>query len=265
MAQRKCQQKRQLILTKQASRYQKAKKENLQGRTINMSETVLDQNVTKDEADVITLPSDKPNGDGGNIDTPPAAAVGEPDENNDKGQADSAEEQKQEQAGRLDIAAFEKEFTDNGSLSDKSYEALAKVGITKEIVDRYIEGRAAYSANYDEQVMSVAGGQEEYKRMAEWASENLSDSEKESYNRAVLSKDVELAKLATAGLMSKYKSSQGSPVSKAIEGGAGAASSYYSSMNELVADQKDARYDIDPRYRQAVDEKLRRSIAAGKI
>lgn len=227
-----------------------------------MAETVLDQDISQDGADTITLPSDKPNGDSGNIDTPPpAAAAGEPDENNDKGQSDSAGAE----LGMLDIAAFEKEFTDNGSLSDKSYEALAKVGITKEIVDRYIEGRAAYAANYDEQVMSVAGGQEEYKRMAEWAGENLSDSEKESYNRAVLSKDVELAKLATAGLMSKYRSSQGSFVGKTIEGGAGSATSYYSSMNELVADQKDKRYDTDPRYRQAVEEKLKRSIEAGKI
>lgn len=229
-----------------------------------MAETVLDQNITKDEADVITLPSDKPNGDGGNIDTPPAAAA-EPDENNDKGQADSAGEQKQAESGRLDIAAFEKEWTDNGSLSDKSYEALAKAGITKEIVDRYIEGRAAYSASYDEQVFSVTGGKSEYETIVKWASENLSESEIASYNKAVLSKDVELAKLATAGLMSKYKSSQGSPAIKAIEGGAGAASSYYSSMNELVADQKDARYDTDARYRQAVDDKLRCSISAGKI
>lgn len=229
-----------------------------------MAETVLDQDITQDGADTITLPSDKPNGDGGNIDTPPpAAATGEPDENNDKGQSDSAGEQTED--GRLDIAAFEKEFTDNGSLSDKSYEALAKAGISKEIVDRYIEGRTAYAANYDEQVFSVTGGRSEYEAIVKWAAENLSESEIESYNRAVLSKDVELAKLATAGLMSKYKSSQGSPASKAIEGGAGSATSYYSSMNELVADQKDARYDTDARYRQAVEEKLRRSIAAGKI
>lgn len=167
--------------------------------------------------------------------------------------------------GTVDVGAFEKEFAENGELSEASYEALARVGITREIVNRYIEGRTAYAANYDEQVMSIAGGKSEYEAMINWATDNLSDSEKESYNKAVTSRDVELAKLATAGLMAKYKSSQGNIPATTIEGGASSTSSYYSSMSQLVADQKDERYEKDPNYRQAVEDKLRRSIAGGHL
>lgn len=167
--------------------------------------------------------------------------------------------------GTVDVAAFEKEYAENGELSQASYEALERVGITREIVNRYIEGRTAYAANYDEQVMSVAGGKSEYEAMVNWAKDNLSDSEKESYNKAVTSRDIELAKLATAGLMAKYKSSQGNIPATTIEGSAGSTSSYYSSMSELASDQKDERYDKDPNFRQAVEDKLRRSIAGGYL
>lgn len=178
---------------------------------------------------------------------------------------DQPKEDTPQNTGTVDVAAFEKEYAENGELSQASYEALEKVGITREIVNRYIEGRTAYAANYDEQVMSVAGGKSEYEAMVNWAKDNLSDSEKESYNKAVTSRDIELAKLATAGLMAKYKSSQGNIPATTIEGSAGSASSYYSSMSELASDQKDERYDKDPNFRQAVEDKLRRSIAAGKM
>ena len=219
---------------------------------------MAEENINGQAAEQVVLPSD---------DRAANAKPQEPQEPQEPdGQETGAEEsKKQDIGGTIDIAAFEKEYADNGSLSDKSYEALARVGITKEIVDRYIEGRTAYAANYDEQVMSVAGGKSEYEAIVNWAKDNLSDSEKESYNKAVTSRDIELAKLATAGLMAKYKSSQCNIPATTIEGGASSGLSYYSSMDELVTDQKDIRYEKDTAFRQAVEDKLRRSIAAGKI
>lgn len=219
---------------------------------------MAEENINGQAAEQVVLPSDEQAAD---------AKPQEPQEPQEQEQQETGTEESKEQdtGGTIDIAAFEKEYADNGSLSDKSYEALARVGITKEIVDRYIEGRTAYAANYDEQVMSVAGGKSEYEAIVNWAKDNLSDSEKESYNKAVTSRDIELAKLATAGLMAKYKSSQGNIPATTIEGGASSGLSYYSSMDELVTDQKDIRYEKDTAFRQAVEDKLRRSIAAGKI
>lgn len=221
---------------------------------------MAEENINGQAAEQVVLPSDEQAAD---------AKPQEPQEPQEQEQQEAGAEQKeskeQDIGGTIDIAAFEKEYADNGSLSDKSYEALARVGITKEIVERYIEGRTAYAANYDEQVMSVAGGRQEYEKVVLWAKDNLSDSEIASYNKAVTSKDVELARLATAGLMSKYNAANTGASAKSIEGGASSGLSYYSSMSELATDQKDIRYEKDTAFRQAVEDKLRRSIAAGKI
>ena len=219
---------------------------------------MAEENINGQAAEQVVLPSD---------DRAANAKPQEPQEQEQpNGQETGAEESKeQDTGGTIDIATFEKEYADNGELSQASYEALARVGITKEIVERYIEGRTAYSANYDEQVMSVAGGRQEYEKVVLWAKDNLSDSEIASYNKAVTSKDVELARLATAGLMAKYNAANTSTSAKSIEGGASSGLSYYSSMSELAADQKDIRYEKDTAFRQAVEDKLRRSIAAGKI
>ena len=218
---------------------------------------MAEENINGQAAEQVVLPSD---------DRAANAKPQEPQEHNHQETVTEQKESKEQDiGGTIDIAAFEKEYAEKGELSQASYEALARVGITKEIVERYIEGRTAYAANYDEQVMSVAGGKSEYEAIVNWAKDNLSDSEKESYNKAVTSRDIELAKLATAGLMAKYKSSQGNIPATTIEGGASSGLSYYSSMDELVTDQKDIRYEKDTAFRQAVEDKLRRSIAAGKI
>lgn len=218
---------------------------------------MAEENINGQAAEQVVLPSDEQTAD-----AKPQEPQGQEQQ---EARVEQNEDKEQDIGGAIDVAAFEKEYADNGSLSDKSYEALARVGITKEIVDRYIEGRTAYAANYDEQVMSVAGGRQEYEKIVLWAKDNLSESEIASYNKAVTSKDVELARLATAGLMSKYNAANTSSSAKSIEGGASSGLSYYSSMGELVTDQKDMRYEKDAAFRQAVEDKLRRSIAAGKI
>ena len=141
-------------------------------------ETVLNQDTSTDN---IVLPSDEqvkvPI-----TDTPVTQADDTPQENT-PGDVDKPAET--ETVTKIDVSAYEKEFAENGSLSEASYKALEDVGIPKEIVDRYIEGRTAYTQNYDEQVMAVAGGKSEYEQLVKWASENLSETEKLSYNKAL--------------------------------------------------------------------------------
>lgn len=228
-----------------------------------MSEQVLEdqKQVVEDE---IVLPSDK--SEGADTQDKPKEEEAKPNTEPETKQETKSSE-KDEDAKGLDITALEQEFTDNGKLSDESYAKLEKAGIPKSIVDKYIEGRQAYTSKYDEQIYSVTGGMDEYKQMINWASENLTEKEIESYNKAVQSRDVELARLATTGLFAKYKAGgAGKSQSKIIEGkSGGSGGTHYSSMAELVSDQKDERYDKDPRFRQAVEEKLRRSIAGGYL
>ena len=47
------------------------------------------------------------------------------------------------EAAGLDMSQLEQEFADNGELSEKSYEQLESQGISKDIVNNYIEGQQA--------------------------------------------------------------------------------------------------------------------------
>lgn len=215
--------------------------------------------------DEIVLPSDMPEEDG-------------QEEGISDGQVDNQQDQQEniEQTGSvetgsnetgLDTTAFEKEFLEKGQLSEESYKLLAEKGISKDIVDRYIEGRKAYVQAYDNEVMNACGGQAEYSAMAAWAAENLSDEEKASFNGAVNSNNLGLAKLAVSGLYARYKAAgAGTPQTNFIEGTSSAkAPSLYKSEKEIVQDKKDVRYEKDAEYRKSVDEKIRRSISAGTI
>lgn len=211
------------------------------------------------------LPSDMPEEDGQEEGISDEQADNQQDQQENIEQTGSVETGSNETG--LDTTAFEKEFLENGQLSEESYKLLAEKGISKEVVDRYIEGRKAYVQAYDNEVMNSCGGREEYTAMAAWAAENLSNEEKASFNGAVNSRDLGLAKLAVSGLYARYKSAgAGAPQTNFIEGTTSAkAPSLYKSEKEIVQDKKDARYEKDAEYRKSVDEKIRRSIAAGTI
>lgn len=211
------------------------------------------------------LPSDMPEEDG------QEEGISDEQASNQQSQQENIEPVEPEETSAdetvLDTAAFEKEFLEKGELSEESYKLLAEKGISKEVVDRYIEGRKAYVQAYDNEIMNSCGGRGEYTAMALWASNNLTDEEQASFNSAVSSGDVGLAKLAVGGLYARYKSAgAGAPQTNFIEGTSSAkAPSLYKSEKEIVQDKKDPRYEKDAEYRKSVDEKIRRSISAGTI
>jgi len=47
---------------------------------------------------------------------------------------------------------YNQEYVEQGSLSEKSYQELAKLGLNKELVDGYIEGQKAISENYQKEI-----------------------------------------------------------------------------------------------------------------
>ena len=75
------------------------------------------------------------------------------------------------------MAALEKEYADNGELSEDSLVELEKAGIPRSVVANYIEGVQAISVNIETDIKSLAGGNEGYKEMIAWAKDNLSKEE----------------------------------------------------------------------------------------
>ncbi len=163
-----------------------------------------------------------------------------------------------ESAG-LNMTDLSAEYEQAGQLSEDSYEKLAKAGISKEYVDGYIRGQEALATHYQSEVFDIAGGQQGYTEMIQWAAKNLSTDEINAFNTTVNSGNLEQAKLSVQGLMARYTTSEGNEP-RLVKGVAtGDAASVFRSTAELTAAMKDPKYKNDPAYRQDVIDKLGRS------
>ena len=163
-----------------------------------------------------------------------------------------------ESAG-LNMQDLQSEFDNSGELKPESYQALEKAGIPKEYVDQFIAGQLAMRENLVSDVKGVAGGEDSYAEMMQWASDNLSETEKAAYNNAVNSTDVESIKLAVTGLKARYDSANGieptlakGKASPSTEGG-------YRSWAEVTEAMADPRYQKDIAYQDDVKRKIQNS------
>ncbi len=163
-----------------------------------------------------------------------------------------------ESAG-LNMSDLTTEYEQSGQLSEDSYEKLAEAGISREYVDGYIRGQEALAVQYQGEVFNIAGGQQAYTEMIQWAAQNLSTDEINAFNTSVNSGNLEQAKLSVQGLLARYTEAEGNEP-KLVKGVAtGDAGSVFRSTAELVAAMKDPKYKNDPAYRQDVIDKLGRS------
>ncbi len=184
------------------------------------------------------------------------AKLSEPNE-----EAPEAEEAKEavENAG-LDFDALSDEYYAQGSLSDEAYETLAKAGIPEDIVNQYISATEQAKDASRNEVMNSVGGEEEYNSMLDWASENLSDAEIDSFNNAVSSEDFDTINLAVKGLSAMRGNSTGMEPKRNLSGSVGSdAGGVYNSVAEMMTDMNDPRYAKDPAFRSKVENKLSRS------
>jgi hypothetical protein len=105
----------------------------------------------------------------------------------------------------------------------------------------------------------IAGGQEGYSQMMEWAAGNLAPSEIEAYNATVDTGDEGITRLAVQGLVARYRSEVGTEPNL-VEGTTSATSGgRFESAAEVTAAMRDPRYQNDPAYRQRVAQMMARS------
>ena len=159
----------------------------------------------------------------------------------------------------LNMDSLAEEYAKDGKLADKSYQSLEKAGIPKEYVDRFIAGQQAIADQQSASVKNMVGGTESYDAMSEWASNNLSETEKQAYNTAVNSKDLEAVKLAVVGLKARYAQATGSEP-KLVEGKASPSGEQgFDSWAQVTQAMSDPRYSKDPAYQAEVKNKLANS------
>ena len=159
----------------------------------------------------------------------------------------------------IDFDVLQQEYNELGGLSEDAYEALADKGFPREMVETWIRGQEASNAEYRNSVYETVGGEESYSQMLSWAADNLSSQEIAAYDRAIDSGDIDIIKLAVAGLQQKYQSVEG--VDPSLIGGktTNNTGGNYESWSQVTVDMRDPRYESDPAYRQQVTSKLGRS------
>ena len=157
-------------------------------------------------------------------------------------------------------------YKNNGQITQEMHDQLTGAGIAKEAVDAYLSGRAqdmgmnSQIAQTDiNSIYESVGGEQKYKALMNWASQNLSQDSINSFDNLVNTGDANSIQLAVTGLVAQYQNDNGYEGRMLTGKAAKTNTDVYQSQAQLVEAMADPRYDRDPAYREAVREKLDRS------
>ena len=167
----------------------------------------------------------------------------------------------------IDPFAMSKHFEENnGTLSEDMYEQLQKAGLSKSVVDNYLDGvRNEVGLNPDtpepilseaevKEVKNLAGGEEGYDALMEWASNNLTKEDAKNYDDVLATANKSAIQFAVKALMGQYEDSQGRD--SRIVTGKESSTENYRSMAEVVRDMNKPEYQTDEAFRDDVLRKL---------
>ena len=179
----------------------------------------------------------------------------------DKSEDKSFENEKTEdtplEAGKFDFANAEKEFTENGELSENTLNSLEKMGLPKSYVDNYLAGLEAQSQAFEQTAYNATGGEENYKSMTEWVTNNLPPEEIQQFNDSI-NQSNDSAMFAIKGMYARFSSETREP-NLSTGDNQQSTGSAYESVGQMKADMSDPRYATDSAFRKMVADKVARS------
>ena len=169
----------------------------------------------------------------------------------------------------IDPWAISEHFhSNNGKITDEMYADLEGAGLSRASIDAYLAGRAAASGYTDTSdiaerdiniIQDSVGGEKAYSKLIDWAGSNLDEKAINAFDSTVSSGNVQMIKLAVAGLKAEYDSANGYEGRMLSGKAAQTSGDVFRSQAEVVAAMSDPRYDKDPAYRNDIYEKLDRS------
>jgi hypothetical protein len=107
-------------------------------------------------------------------------------------------------------------------------------------------------------IQNSVGGENEYKKLMNWAGQNLEKNEIDAFDSLINTGNVDAIQLGVTALKSKYENANGYE-GRMLTGKAAKAEDVFRSQAQLVEAMSDPRYDRDPAYRQDVVARLERS------
>ena len=191
---------------------------------------------------------------------------GKPDEGAQGGEdADNAGQEevndaanKAVEAAGLDMDALGTKIVQNGDLDTADYDALAKQGISKEMVSSFVAGQQALADKMVDRMHETVGGKDQFEGLLSWAGESLDAEEIKAFNNTIDNGSEAAVKLALQGLAARQKAEAGPSLIGGKRGGAGSGEVFRSTA-EVTKAMSDPRYARDPAYRADVMAKLSRS------
>ena len=185
-----------------------------------------------------------------------------------EGETEDTPEQELTETEQFIANASDEFYANNGEISQETYDQLAQLDST-DLINAYMKSQNEQAEAPQESVeltpedtssiKNLAGGEDSYNELIQWAGENLSEPMIESFDSLVESGNPGAIQLAVRGLMAEYESQNGSEGRMLTGRGATDVKDVFRSQQEVVQAMNDPRYDRDPAYRNDVFEKLSRS------
>lgn len=148
----------------------------------------------------------------------------------------------------------------SGEISEETQKLIEENGLGKHI-DMLVAGHKAIQEKNNQEIFSVVGSEQSYQELQEWGVNNMSAEEKEAFNSALFSGNMNLAKLAVQGLKARYESVVGKSPDRIIEGGGSANTENrpYSDVHEYLKETQTLQYKQNPEYRAQVEARRNKS------
>lgn len=159
----------------------------------------------------------------------------------------------------VDLQALAAEWEQNGGdLTEESYKTLEEKGYSKAMVQSIVRGQEALVAQTTREVMDAIGGEESFAALKEWAGENLTDSEKASYQKVLDLGDMDTVKTMLRGIHARMVNETGVAPQRMIQGNGRTAAPErgFASRYEMATAVNDPRYAKDDAYRAEVEKRI---------
>jgi len=190
-------------------------------------------------------------------------APNEPQENEEvRDDETSAEEVESEYTTEQWIQEAAAEYNENGSLSQETLEQIAEMDpadLANAFMGMQGEATADLSESETNAIKQVAGGDEGYSQMIEWATDSMPAEYTNAFNNLVATGDAYSIQLAVAGMRAAYEQQNGYEGRMLTGDAPESRPDTFRSHAEVMQAMSDPRYDSDPAYRNDVFTKLERS------
>ena len=157
----------------------------------------------------------------------------------------------------VNVADLEAHYAEHGSIPEDAYARFEAVGISKEMVDEYVQFRTSRAEALQAEMTANYGGVERVQTMIGWAGENWTEDKATAFNEAMGSKDRAKIDLALQSLEAAYqKANPKRPMLLKPQAAPSGGVNSFRSVAEMKAAMSDPRYRTDPAYRADVARRV---------